>query len=138
MGAGRQWGLPAPCPPSPGPIMRRYERLRRSEDFAAVYREGRAVSSDPLVLRARRNGLGVTRLGYAVGKRIGTAVVRNRVKRRLREAVRGFDLEPGWDVVIIARASAAMMDYHEGVRTLASLFRRAKLSRDRGKPGGAA
>lgn len=116
--------------------MRRHERLRRTQDFAAVYREGRATGSDPLVLRAHRNGLPHNRFGFAVGKRVGTAVTRNLVKRRLRSAVAGFDLAPGWDIVLIARAPAAALHYDELVAVLASLFRRARLlGRSAGRGG---
>jgi ribonuclease P protein component len=50
---------------------------------------------------------GQIRVGYVAGKRVGKAVVRNRAKRRLREAVRRIALEPGYDYVLIADASVA-------------------------------
>lgn len=80
-----------------------------------------------LAIRTMPNACPHSRFGFAVGKRIGTAVVRNRVKRRLREAVRALQPAGGWDVVVIARPAAAEADF-AGLRgALAALFRRAGL-----------
>jgi ribonuclease P protein component len=68
-----------------------------------------------------------SRFGFAVGKRVGGAVVRNRVKRRLRELVRALGPTEGWDVVIIARPDAASADVARLRNALSSLFRRAGL-----------
>lgn len=118
--------------------MRRDERLRRRQDFGSVYREGRAQTSDLLALRVRPNQLGHNRYGFSVGRRVGKAVIRNRVKRRLRAAVTALAPRGGWDVVVMARAPAATVDYDELVHTLARLFRRARLlpaERDAGREG---
>ena len=70
--------------------MQRRNRLSRSRDFDAVYRQGRSVSTRFLTLwwYAREEQLGEPRLGFAVPKAVGSAVVRNRIKRQLREIVR--------------------------------------------------
>ena len=107
--------------------MRREQRLRHRRDFDAVYREGRSVGAEALSLRTRRNGLTVSRFGFAVGKRVGKAVVRNRVKRRLRAVVQALTLPAGWDVVITARARAADLDYDELAGVVSMLARRAWL-----------
>lgn len=78
-----------------------------------------------LAVRVLPNGRAESRYGFAIGKRVGNAVVRNRVKRRLREAVRALAPGGGWDVVIIARPAATAVDL-AGLRgALASLLRRA-------------
>ena len=93
--------------------MQRRNRLSRSRDFDAVYRRGRSVSTRYLVLYGfpRENDVGDadTRLGLAVPKAIGPAVVRNRVKRRLREAWRSLADRPeaGHDYVLVARPGLA-------------------------------
>jgi ribonuclease P protein component len=106
--------------------MRRDERLRRRRDFDALAR-GRSLGGSVLALRLVRNGLDHSRFGFAVGKRVGKAVIRNRVKRRLRAAIRGLAPGAGWDVLVIARASAATVDYDDLVRALTDLFQRARL-----------
>ena len=110
--------------------MRKQHRLRKSKDFAAVRREGKSWADRRLVLVARRTDGEHSRFGFSVSKRVGNAVVRNRVKRRLREAARVEllpHMESGWDFVVIARKDAASADYHRLNRSLLRLFRRAKL-----------
>lgn len=107
--------------------MRKEQRLRKAKDFVAVRREGRSWADKLLVLATRRNGLDVTRFGFTIGKRIGKAVVRNKIKRRLREASRLTDVQKGWDVVFIARSGAASADYQTLSRSAMELFRRARL-----------
>ena len=70
--------------------MQRRNRLTRSRDFDAVYRQGRSVSTRFLTLYwfDRDESLGDPRLGFAVPKAVGNAVVRNRIKRQLRDIVR--------------------------------------------------
>jgi ribonuclease P protein component len=85
----------------------RRHRLSRSRDFDAVYRHGRSVSTRFLVLYwfGREDADGEPRLGLAVPKSLGGAVVRNRVKRQLREAWRASigEVPAGRDYVLIAR-----------------------------------
>jgi ribonuclease P protein component len=107
--------------------VQRQQRLRREREFAAVYQRGRSWSNQVLAVRLLPNALAQSRFGFAVGKRVGKAVTRNQVKRRLREAVRALDPAGGWDVVIIARPAAAASDFAELRSALASLFRRAGL-----------
>ena len=107
--------------------MRREQRLRKSSDFATAYREGRSFSSRLLVIRPRANGLPHNRYGFVTSRAVGKAVVRNRLRRRLREAVRSLPLENGWDVVAIARRSAAEATYAELRASLAALLERAGL-----------
>lgn len=80
-------------------------RLKDGDAFQRVYREGRSWATPLLVMRASPNGLPHGRIGFSTSKRIGGAVMRNRVKRRLREAARAAlpHLPPGWDVVLVAR-----------------------------------
>ena len=90
--------------------MQRKNRLSRSRDFDAVYRHGRSTSTRFLTLYwfAREDGLGDPRLGLAVPKAAGNAVVRNRIKRKLREIWRAkldADTVPMTnDYVLVVRA----------------------------------
>jgi ribonuclease P protein component len=90
----------------------RRHRLSRSRDFDAVYRHGRSVSTRFLVLYwfpRERGAEAGARLGLAVPKAVGTAVVRNRMKRQLREAfrVRLPDLPQDQDYVLVVRPGFA-------------------------------
>jgi ribonuclease P protein component len=91
-------------------MQRRY-RLTRSQDFDAVYRRGRSVSTRFLILYwfPREEVGGEPRLGLAVPKRVGSAVTRNRIKRRLRELwrVRAGEIPAGCDYVLVARPGLA-------------------------------
>jgi ribonuclease P protein component len=117
--------------------VQREQRLRRERDFAAVYQRGRSWSNQLLAVRTLPAAGSKSRFGFAVGKRVGGAVVRNRVKRRLRALVRGLDHAEGWDVVIIARPDAASADFDRLRSALVSLLGRAGLlvSRDDGDGG---
>jgi len=87
--------------------VQRRHRLSRSRDFDAVYRHGRSVSTRFLALYwfPREGGDGDPRLGLAVPKGTGGAVVRNRIKRQLREAWRALlpDIPGGQDYVLIVK-----------------------------------
>lgn len=87
--------------------------LSRSQEFAAIQDRGTTRSTRLLSARFLRTDLETTRFGLATGRRIGGAVVRNRVRRRLREALRALQLtfRPGWDVLIIARPAIVEADH---------------------------
>ena len=107
-----------------GPFIR---RLSASEHYRLAYREGTRISDGLVVVYARPNGLPVRRLGIAVPGRVGTAVRRNRVKRRLREAAReSLSVVPeGTDVVIVARSAAAVASFAALQDSVRVLFNRA-------------
>lgn len=94
-------------------MLDREHRLRRAHDFARVRKEGRAWPHALLILSAASNGTNVTRVGFVVGKRVGKAHVRNRVKRVLREAVRRQlpFLVGGYDLVISGKPAVADLPY---------------------------
>ena len=107
--------------------MQQERRLRKTQEFARVMREGQSWATPLLVLKRASNGLPKTRFGFVAGKRVGNAVIRNRVKRRLREVARRATVEEGWDLVFIARTKAASTDYHQLAEAMESLLRRARL-----------
>jgi ribonuclease P protein component len=92
--------------------VRRRLRLRSSTDFDRVLRAGRRLGSASLTVYVRDNESGVPRIGLAVSRRLGNAVVRNRIKRRLRALVGPLAgrSRAGRDVVIVARAPVIEAD----------------------------
>ncbi|MCK5654006.1 MAG: ribonuclease P protein component [Dehalococcoidia bacterium] len=107
--------------------MMKTERLARRKEFEAVCTEGKSWSNNLVALRALPNSLGSNRYGFAAGKRLGGAVVRNRVKRRLREVVRRTTIKDGWDMVFIARQAATETDYRTLRKATEELLARAQL-----------
>jgi ribonuclease P protein component len=110
--------------------MRRETRLRRSADFERV-RANRSSWAHPFLIcsRRQRDDQEPTRVGIIVGRRVGKAAIRNRVKRRVRELVRArySRLRPGYDVVFIARPAAADAPFTEVAAAVDSLLGRARL-----------
>lgn len=112
-------------------VARRF-RLREDGDVRRVRSRGRAVAHGALVLRFMPNSLDPKQNRYTViaGKRCGKAVQRNRLKRIVREAIRGYHphLKVGYDIALICRGTVEEMpDLAEAQQTLRNLFSRARL-----------
>lgn len=116
--------------------MRRAYRLRNNADFQRVRAAKRSWTHPLLVLYAAPNDGPATRLGISVGKRVGGAVVRNLVRRRVREAVRlrHPSLRPGHDLVFIARPPSAEADWPMLRSAAEDLLRRARILPPSGQP----
>jgi ribonuclease P protein component len=106
----------------------RADRLLHSREFQHVTRQGRRAASDAFVVLVSIDSTGgQPRLGVTVSRRVGNAVVRNRVKRRIREWFRRErqGLPVGAEVVVIARARAATLTSRECGELLSMLVARA-------------
>ena len=99
-------------------------RLVRRAEYDAVYREGRKRSSATFVIFARRNTLARDRFGMSVKKALGNAVVRNQIRRRVREILRLHreEIALGWDVVIHPSRAAATLKFAKLEAELLSLL----------------
>lgn len=105
------------------------ERLRRSAEFNRVFKRGRRAASSAFVCYAvREEGQG-RKLGLAVSRKVGGAVTRNAVKRRIREAYRAMrpQLRPDAHIVCIAKPKAAALGQAKIQAELRALFQRAEL-----------
>ena len=91
----------------------REARLVRRAEFDAVYREGRRRTSRQFAVFFRHNGLERSRFGTSVKRALGGAVVRNRIRRRIREILRlhRTEIPAGWDMVVHPRSSVARAEF---------------------------
>ena len=107
------------------------EKLRKNSEFRAVYRRGRSFSNSILVLYVFKNYKNkyINRLGISVSKKVGCSVVRNRVKRLIRESYRlnKSRFKPGYDFIFIARTTINGSSYLEIEKNLIDLLNKFKL-----------
>ena len=89
-----------------------------------------------MVIRYLANGSNCSRFGFLVSKRIGNAAVRNKVKRRLREAVRLNPVKSGWDAIFIVRRGAGSAKYQDLKDAIDNLLQRANLVDEPPQPTG--
>jgi ribonuclease P protein component len=88
--------------------------LRSRTDFSALQSGGRTRGHRLLTIRTRPNGLDHHRFGISTGRNVGSAVVRNRVRRRIREILRAMPIGgPGRDILVVCRPAAATAGYDE-------------------------
>ena len=107
--------------------MRGEQYLKKPAQYALVYNKGRSWKNNLRVMKALSNGLAFSRYGFSVGRRVGEAVMRNRVKRLLREIMRSTSLQTGWDIIFIARSYTAGVSYAELAAAVEGLLSRAGL-----------
>ena len=108
--------------------------LKLNHVFRRLYSRGKSAVNPCLALYCRKNNLGYTRLGITVGVKLGKAVVRNRTRRRIREAYRLHEdrFLPGYDLVVVARVKAGHSRYREIERSFLSLAGKLGLLRKEG------
>ncbi len=95
--------------------MKQRYTLKKNSEFRRLYARGRSAVNPYLAVYCQRNRLGLNRWGYTVSTRLGHAVVRNRVRRRLREIARlnAPALKQGYDLVVVARARCVGAEYRK-------------------------
>lgn len=100
--------------------------LKRNHIFRRLYASSGHANSH-LVLYARKNHLQNNRIGITVSKKLGSAVIRNRVRRRLREVYRINEdrFASGWDIVVVARSRCVKSDFETLTRAYLSLAEKA-------------
>jgi ribonuclease P protein component len=93
--------------------------------FSLIYSEGKYWTGREIVVRTLSNGLDTSRFGFVVSRRLGNAVTRNKIKRRLREIARKIPVKPGWDIIIIARIPALNTTFWDLSKSVRQLLDRA-------------
>ena len=108
--------------------------LKLNHVFRRLYGRGKSAVNPCLAVYCRKNNLGYSRLGLTVGGKLGKAGVRNRTRRRIKEAYRIHEgaFLPGYDIVVVARVRAAHSRYRELERSLLSLADKLGLLRKEG------
>ena len=105
-----------------------FESLKKPSEFSKVYKRGKSFADKNIVVYYLPNTLGKTRIGFSISKKVGNSVVRNRVRRRIRESFRlnfsGFD---GYDLIFVARVRSNQVDYNELTKSLKYIFRKISL-----------
>ncbi|OBR92219.1 MULTISPECIES: ribonuclease P protein component [Clostridium] len=104
-------------------------RIKKNAEFRAVYRRGKSFSNNLLVLYIYRNKKGINRLGISVSKKVGKSVIRNRIKRLIKENFRLNieDIKVGYDLVFIARNLSNGKSYIEIENSMKNLIKKAGL-----------
>jgi len=108
--------------------MNRERRLRKKAEFLSVQRQGRWWASSLAAIRVLPNELDASRFGFLVSRRVGEGVIRNLVKRRLKEIVRRETVREGFDVVFIARAALGKATFMQTSDAVRDLLRRSRLA----------
>ena len=114
--------------------MRFSSSLKENHLFRRLYRRGDSCANAYLVLYSRKNGTDRNRLGLTVSAKMGCAVRRNRIRRRLREIYRLNEEKflPGMDLVAVVRTRGMEADYHRLEKAFMALADRLKLLREEG------
>ncbi|MCR1899246.1 ribonuclease P protein component [Irregularibacter muris] len=103
--------------------------LKKNQDFKLLYNKGQSFANRLLVIYYSSNGNYVNRLGLSVSKKVGNSVVRNRVKRLMRESYRLNEdkIKKGYDMILIARVKANDADYKSIESALVHLLKKVDL-----------
>lgn len=106
--------------------------VKENYEFRRIYRKGKSAVSPQLVIYCQRNRRGHSRLGVSVSTKLGCAVVRNRVRRRIREIYRlnKAKMLPGYNLIVVARVRAVETDYQKLDRTYLRLLEQLDLLRE--------
>ncbi len=107
--------------------MAKNRALTKKAQFDCVYKSGITRLDKYLVIKALKNQQGYSRLGFSVNKKIGKAVIRNRIKRVLKEITRMMKFRQGVDIIIIARAGSAGAKFYQLENSATSLLVRMGL-----------
>ena len=103
--------------------------MRSPVDFRRIQERSTGRSHPTVLVRVRRNELEESRYGISTSRKLGSAVVRNKVRRRVRSILRtlGPRIPPGWDILIVCRPSSATVSQQELGQTLARLLGAARV-----------
>lgn len=95
--------------------MKKENRLKKRKEFAYIFKKGEGISSKYLVLTFVKSKLKTYKVGFSCGKKVGIAVVRNKVKRRIKEAVYFYrnNIKNGYNYIFVAKQNSANASFEE-------------------------
>jgi len=104
--------------------------LKQNHEFRRLYNKGKSAASPFFAVYCRKTGRPYSRLGLTTGVKLGNAVKRNRVRRRMRELYRTNEqkLRPGYDIVIVARSRAIFARYSDLENSFLRLMKKLELT----------
>lgn len=106
-----------------------FESLKKPSEFSKVYKRGKSFADKNIVVYYMPNQLGITRVGFSISKKVGNSVVRNRVRRLIRESFRvNFEFVGTYDIIFVARVRSSEVEYHEMTKSLKYIFRKISIS----------
>jgi ribonuclease P protein component len=114
--------------------MKKEYRVKDNKEFQVIFKKGKSFANRQLVIYYRKKeDQSHFRVGLSVGKKIGNAVVRNRIKRYLRQAFHELEKEikPSYDFIIIARQPTKEMEFFEVKKSLTHLLSKEKLLKNK-------
>ncbi|MCR6545645.1 ribonuclease P protein component [Dehalobacterium formicoaceticum] len=108
--------------------MKQAYRLKSPKDFRLTYKKGKSLVNPYLVLYFRKNQKNTYRIGFSVSKKVGKAVIRNRVKRKLREICRLNEklFSIGYDYIFVVRVRSKDASYHKLEKNLLDLIHKMR------------
>ncbi|MCR4430274.1 MAG: ribonuclease P protein component [Tepidanaerobacteraceae bacterium] len=114
-------------------MLERRSRLTKNFEFKNVYRAGRRFSCPYFNIYIKKNNLEATRLGVSISRKIGKSVVRNRIKRRIKEAFRRNmnSIKKGFDIVISVKKEMIQLDYESIKREMKNILKRGSVWHDK-------
>ena len=108
----------------------RTQGLKKDSDFRKVYKHGKSFSSRYLVMYILNNKSENSRIGISVSKKVGKAIIRNKVRRRIKEAYRlniDENVKIGYDIVFIARVAIKDAEYKDIEKSMKHLVKKAEM-----------
>ncbi|MGL5347143.1 MAG: ribonuclease P protein component [Peptostreptococcaceae bacterium] len=104
--------------------------LKKDSDFRKVYKHGKSFANRYLVMYILENKSDSSRIGISVSKKVGNAITRNKIRRRIKEAYRlnvDENVKSGYDIVFIARVSSKETEYKDIEKAINHLAKKTKL-----------
>ncbi|MBN2797310.1 MAG: ribonuclease P protein component [Clostridia bacterium] len=107
------------------------QKLRNTRQFNHVYKKGKSIVNKHIVMYYVKNTENYNRVGFSVSKKVGKAVVRNRVKRLLKESFRAHEekMKQGYDIVFVARVRLKDSTYKEVEKSMVYALSKSDLKR---------